>query len=605
MDFRIVLFFSFVLSLIFILSETNAVFVNEFMPDPDDTCKDCSEWMELASIENETLEHITLDTGKGPILLNTSIRSGEFIIITRNKSVFSEIWALENITIIENNKIGLSNAGGNITLYNYTNEIQRISYSASKNNISYGICDGLVLPQNISTPGSQNLCKPEGINETNETKNNCNVSLSIEAETLFADNEKMNYFILINDESCIEKEMKIEYSIEDLFGKIIKPKYNTTQNVTCSKNITREWTTNQPEGTEAYYIKAFIAETGCNDSDFSDNQHEKIIVVKGREAFANSSISITGIDTGSDGEAKFGDILEVKMDIYKGDTNKNAISIWLENTAKQKAGKTDMNLYTKFSNYTISMPIQIYPNCDGHLPEGTYFLKVDGLDTQDEKGIFIEGISGSLCKTTVVENQKPCSCSSCPPCNVTAKNEMPNKYFQILACPEEIAKNMELLIEILLNNTERGNYMLYSYIYDGQKPLSMGFDGKKWLNTWSANKKELYVNGTAVVTLKNRIANDTEIGKYKLRVKILHNGNEEEITRDITIINAMLPLSQKTENETATENNETYGKEHDMENKSVNTTKIPTGGFVSKKEGNWFSDAINNLINFFKNLFRL
>ena len=43
---------SLLLCVLIIAPGVNALVINEMMPDPDDTCKDCSEWLEIASDSN-------------------------------------------------------------------------------------------------------------------------------------------------------------------------------------------------------------------------------------------------------------------------------------------------------------------------------------------------------------------------------------------------------------------------------------------------------------------------------------------------------------------------------------------------------------------------
>ncbi|MCK4335972.1 MAG: lamin tail domain-containing protein [Candidatus Aenigmarchaeota archaeon] len=478
-----------------------AIVINEIMPDPDDGCWDCSEWIEITSYVNVSLENITVDTGENPITLNGSINAGEFIIITKNSTTFSEIWNPSAI-VFECRRMSLHNDGDNITIYNGSEVLQKVEYKSSEKNRSYGLCNQTFVLQNISTPGFSNMCDSEEINETNTTNGTCDLSLTIISDLVFTSGEKHNYYLWVEDENCdqTEKEVKIEYRIEDLFGTIIKSKYITNQSITCYKNISRQWTPREIEGSEACYIKALIIDSACNDSDPSNDIAEKLIVVKG--------------------------------------------------------GTPD----------------------PGPCPP---------------------------CETT--EETSTCSCGPCPTCiseEETKEEEKPE--FEILSCPDEMEKDSEIEIKINLENPslDKKNYTVYSYIYEGKKPLSLGFNGENWLNTWDANKQNVSIPGNSSLnlTLKNRIANDTEPGKYKLRVRIWLDGKKHDITNDIIIKEPAEPanqtINQTVEKENKTEYNETESDEPESE---IHT---PTGRVISKDE-NWFSILIESVINFFKNLFSL
>ncbi|NIO22427.1 MAG: hypothetical protein GTN38_00185 [Candidatus Aenigmarchaeota archaeon] len=483
----------FVISLFLTAYSVQAITINEFMPDPDDNCRDCSEWIEITSYVNLSLENITVDTGENPITLNGSIGKDEFIIITKNSSAFAEIWDSE-VRVFENNRMSLRNSGDNISLYNGSSLLQKIVYNSSETNRSYGLCNSTFILQNISTPGLPNTCLPKDTNETNETNQTnvtngtCDLSLSIASDLIFNSGERQNYHLSVEDRECDQevKEVSIEYWIEDLFGRMVRSNYTTTQNMTCNKNISRQWTPKEIGGSEAYYIVAEIREFPCNDSDHSNDLAEKLIVVKG--------------------------------------------------------GETD--------------PEQC-PPCEN--------------------------------------GETTCSCAPCPKC--TSEDE--EEEFEIIYFPYEISKDEEIEIYVRMSNIldYQRDYTLYSYIYEGKKPLSLGFDGSEWLNTWDANRRNASIpgNSSALVTLSNRIAEDTEPGEYKLRVRIWCENKKHDITREIFIKESLEPENQTMENETSDVSepeNETAGM-------------VTTGRIISKRDENWFSAFIENVMNFFKNLFNL
>jgi hypothetical protein len=596
---------SFIFSFLFAISTSQAILINEVMYNPSDFLGGTSnEWIELYNPSNETinLSGWSISDPYEHSITDSFIQSLGFVILAKNLTAFYEHYNFScNATKVA---FSLNNDGEEVILKNGGNGIEdALNYSddvgGDGDGKSIQIIDGRQIVS-MPTPCEKNTFYNETENETN-ANNTCDLKLWIISDDIFTPDEGNGYRIMVEDLKEGEFEPEIEYWIEDMFENIVR-----SRDKTVKTNTNKTWTPPEVLGSEAYIIRTIITNATCNDTNISNNYAEKMVIVKGHAPILNSSISIMSVNLGSDNKAKFGDRIEMQIKAYKGDTSKNSIELWVENTEGIKLGKTDFNLYSKFLNYTFSIPMQLTPNCDLNIPNGPYFVRVRGLDSFDEKEIWVDGISTSLCKTKTVEIPKSCSCSPCPSCNTSGKNELQHKHFEVVSCPEEIAQNMELFIELLINTTQAGNYTLYSYIYDGKKPLSLGFDGKKWLNTWSANKQEIYADGPTNITLKNRIANDTELGKYKLRIKIIYGGKEEEITRDIVIKEAASTATQKTEAETTTENNENYKNgEYIKENETKKEIKTPTGGIVSKNEDNWFSIAINNLMNFFKSLFRL
>ncbi len=92
---------------------------------------------------------------------------------------------------------------------------------------------------------------------------------------------------------------------------------------------------------------------------------------------------------------KFGGVIDVKIRIYRGDTRKYAVYAEIEDISK----KTTMHFKDKFANYTLTIPVQIKPNCNEKYQEGKYELKVHGLGTSDSEEIVVSGLTKSLCKT--------------------------------------------------------------------------------------------------------------------------------------------------------------------------------------------------------------
>ena len=128
----------------------------------------------------------------------------------------------------------------------------------------------------------------------------------------------------------------------------------------------------------------------------------------------NSEIKIEKLYLGSDDIASFGDIIRVKLEIYKGETNKYNVEVYIINNEEKVSKTTEVNLFDKFTNYTITLPIQILPNCNLKYQDGTYKLKVEGLDTEDDKDLEIKGISDSLCQEIEIEKECKSEKKDCP-----------------------------------------------------------------------------------------------------------------------------------------------------------------------------------------------
>jgi len=109
----------------------------------------------------------------------------------------------------------------------------------------------------------------ESINETNTT-NFCNPSLTIETCKInYYNKEQIKFRHVIANKT---EPYQIEYWIEDLFGEIIKSKYNTTN------TNEKSYTPSIKEKDKILLIKSILY-IECNDTNLSNNHAEKTIFV--------------------------------------------------------------------------------------------------------------------------------------------------------------------------------------------------------------------------------------------------------------------------------------------------------------------------------------
>lgn len=362
--------------------------------------------------------------------------------------------------------------------------------------------------------------------ETNYNKNNdfvcknvliidtrkilCNVSISISTDNLIYNNsESIKFYNLLNNESFL---YKIEYWIEDLFNNLVKNKINT------SNTNQKSWTPNIDESVQVFLIKNRIVELYCNDTYLDDNSAEKLIIVKG-EKKKESNISIDKIYLGSDNKAKFGESIRIRVNIYKGEETKNNVKLWFEDAGNKISKTTSTNLYTEFTNYDMTLAVQLDPNCNERKPNGMYKLYVSGFDLNDSRDVLIEGVKSSNCEKIRV--------SSSGSGGSKAKVSVP--LYEIINIPDEVNVNQEFSSKIKINNDDSTihSYKIWSYVYRGSKSYS----GER-----EANLKKLTIPAKSSVTikLKNKVS---EGGDFKFKIKIRKDSQKttKDITRDIKV----------------------------------------------------------------------
>jgi len=123
-----------------------------------------------------------------------------------------------------------------------------------------------------------------------------------------------------------------------------------------------------------------------------------------------AKLEIEKVYLGNDNKAKFGDLIRIKVFINKGNETKEAVELYLQNEKEEKISKvTKVSVENKYMDYTLTLPIQIFPNCNLKYPEGEYEIILEGLNLDDQEEIYISGITENLCE----EVSKKCPTVEC------------------------------------------------------------------------------------------------------------------------------------------------------------------------------------------------
>lgn len=150
--------------------------------------------------------------------------------------------------------------------------------------------------------------------------------------------------------------------------------------------------------------------TVLNPGEELPKQQESAVQLETKQA--ESEIEILDIDDA----ARFGQTIDVKLRVYRGDTRKYAVYAEIEDISKE----TTMHFDDKFTNYTLTIPIQIKPNCKEEYPDGRYMLVVHGLETDDSERILVSGLTSSLCSKEKIVVEK----------NITVEAQCKNQTVQ-------------------------------------------------------------------------------------------------------------------------------------------------------------------------------
>ncbi|MBI2134938.1 lamin tail domain-containing protein [Candidatus Woesearchaeota archaeon] len=510
--------------LIFI-DATNGMLISEIMADPV-ADESLNEWIELYNNESVEInvsgwligddsENDTLEGG----LYNkegTIIPAYGFAIITDDAT---RVYDNFNVSIdamrlyVDDSSIGgsgLKNDGENLSLYdNHGNLIDRKTYNSTTDGLSWAFVNGS-LHKSSPTPGFSN----DGSAIINE---GCDYAVNfILSKTLFDNSSDFTFKLRASKISGTPTNFTMKAKIEDLNGKLMKEYSPFTNESISTQRTSSEFTPNLDEG-KSYILESNIT-AECDDGNSENNFDTQIITIKGKPLDEKSSISIENVlDLGNDNQAKFGQVIRVRLSAYKGNTNKESIAVWIEdNNGRSVSKQSRTGLKSKYMNYSITIPVQIDPNCDESFDNDNYMIKSEGLDSQDEEEVRIEDLTDSMCDVKIIESKKSAAAGF---------------DFDLGNFNEIVDADSKLSANIVLdnNNNEDMDMKLWSYVYRGSKSYS----GER-----EENMKEftLKANSLQVVELSNSL-DGIEPGNYKFKV-VLNKNNQKtnnEITKDIVV----------------------------------------------------------------------
>ena len=507
---------------------TANIILNEIMYDPPGSDTD-REWIEIYNNGNCTsLNNYKLyedNTNHGLTLKNGSFTlcNNEYAIIADNADTFQQEY---NFTgNLYDSAFSLSNINETISLKsNNTNIIDTITYDSllgAQGNAKTLCLFNDILRECIQTPGYENQIES-------------NITYNLIINELFPnpqgeDDAPMpsGEFIEIYNPNNFDLDIKGYYLIDNANHQLIISGTNTISGTIIKKNKYLAAYANgffgllNNEGLEI--IKLFdnngnllneisygYSEEGLtwslikgiwNLRESSPNEENKL-----EEPQYSSDIKIEKIYLGEDEKAKFGDTIKVKVSVYKGNTSKSAVNLKLNALSKDSS----FNIYEKFKNQTLTIPILINPNCDNKFKAGDYDLILTGLGTENKKEIYVSEHNKVFCK------------------------EIDYLNFEIITIPNKISETSNTEIKLTNNDNKKHSFKVWSYIIKDRNIVS--YDPQD-------NQKELELpdKSSSLINLENSIEPDTESGIYTLRIKVLKDTRKtpETIDFDIEVDNKM------------------------------------------------------------------
>jgi len=413
---------------------------------------------------------------------------------------------------------GLKNSGESLYLYDGETLVSNVTYPLAQSAKSLVLINGSWYVAEPS-PGYSN----DGYVEYEDNITYCDWKIEILLnETLF-DREDFDFRVRATNLYDEKTNITGRAYIKDFFGNIVKEYKPWTNSTATSKRTSSIYTPNLDKGM-AYVINASL-DIVCNDSDQANNNEIKLFAIYSPARSSQSSLNIENIyDLGTDNKAKFGQTIRVKAQIHKGKTTKNSVVLWVEKDNDRISKQSKTNVYSEYTNYTLTLPVQLKPNCDMNYENGKYTLFIEGLDLLDSKEIEVVGLTKSMCEEVVVEK----------------KVRSGKLVYRIMEAQGAIKLGQEFVTKVMLENTGDDGFgvELWSYVYRGSKSYS----GDR-----EENKKAFYLEDGSAMTIELRnIVLDANPGDYKLKVMI----NQDSQTTNKQLIEEIKILGIQTKEET-------------------------------------------------------
>ncbi len=386
------------------------IIINEVMANPSDD-EGLNEWIELYNYGNSEVNvsgWLLKDDGHEDILIGGLYGGGGSVIPAKGYAlILSGDNRVENNFNISKGAIklytkdnslgyyGLHNSKASVALYNPDKNFEdEFNYTNTQEGKSCALFNKTTWCNSIPTPGYWNdgsfIDFYEGpcdwkieliLNKTSFKKNEFEFKVDVEKNG----GEKTNITLI--------------REIRDIYGNLVSDYNPLTKLLTYGSNFGGPWSPNYKPG--MYWIKTCI-ETDCNELRVDNNCDYKLFVIESDEPEKDSEVKIEEVYLGNDKKAKWGDLVRIKVKIYRGDTGKKSISLGLEQDLSKK---TRFIAEDKFKEYILTLPIQIEPNCDKKVEDGSYKLILEGLGEKDSEKIKIEGES-DLCAKESSKKEK-------------------------------------------------------------------------------------------------------------------------------------------------------------------------------------------------------
>ena len=448
----------------------------------DENLSDLSGFFIMDSATNDTLTQLRIGNSSYAFLLEEDANLADFNL-SPDVAVYTTGPAIGN---------GLGNSGDSLSLYDPHGNFQvRASYDGS---LANGNGRSLVFVDQQWGESAENGGSPGRANTLfSNPEIHCIANFSLTTDKdLYNDGEK----VLISFVVAEDVPFAMQYWVEDLHGNIMRAKRNTT-NANAKTFIAHS-----DEADQVLLIKAVYS--ACNNTIIQDRQ----IVVRGSGIPENSSLKILDAPE----RAIFGSTIPIELEIFRSNTRKTAVEISIEHEGIRVGKPVKISSPTTLGLVLIPLEFEIYSNCDGKYPEGTYSIVAVGLDTSTSVPIILQ-----------TEN--------CEPEVLPVPKQLP-LALTLTDCPGSAQAGEAYPCIITLENPNRieSEVEVWSYLYRGSEAITEREE----------NRQSVHVPPMASTEISlEHVLDNVREGNATLKVRLLEKGKKtpRDFRQTVSIIN--------------------------------------------------------------------
>jgi len=497
--------------------------ITEIMSNPfgkDNARRPHGEWVELFNPSSKAIDLKELE-------FTDSVIKNELYITHTNTN--STIIQPNSYAVVYRNKdtdFNLNNDHDEVRLYFQSQLLDSLSYGTTTEGMSWALYNNEWV-ETKPTPGEKNVFVEE-----------CDWSLKIQTNTSLT-NTKLPFELKLQRHVGYPTNISVSGKIEDFYGNVIKT-YTPWKNKPITTSSTKKYSPSLKKGT--YQLSFEIHNLSCSDSNVHNNKPTKIIALNKEYRHNNSSLQITKINQGSDQKTKWGDIIYITVDLYKGKSTKKSVQIFAKRGNKKVSKVARLSVDEMYQSNTFIVPLQLLPNCDNKINDGSVQLYVVGLGGNDTRSLNIHGVNSKICKNYTSSLKRMNRSFQKQLRDLKKEYEKEKNYFfhRIEEIPGSLKQGTNLPLSLIIqNDDEFRDITLWAYLYRGSKCYSCNNLPR------DQNRISFSITPGSLSTKKVTIIpdNDIEPGKYKIKVKL--RKDTQKTTRDITKDISILPRYEK------------------------------------------------------------